>query len=360
MIYKLLLLCGCAPSALNLVRYITFRTMCALITSLILGFLLYPVFIKLSRKFSPQPIRTDGPESHLITKQGTPTMGGAIIIASAVIATIIWGDLSNNYTIAILCLTTCYSLLGFVDDFLKVKFHDPRGVRGRVKLLLQIMIAVVFAYYVESMRTPDVMGRLTFPFFKNFTFYCPYLLIIFTTFVIVGTSNAVNLTDGLDGMATFPAMLATLCLGIISYIVGHIVFANYLQIFYIPSAGELCVFCGALIGACLGFLWYNAPPAQIFMGDTGSLAIGGALGGISVIIKHEFVLAIICGLFVLETCSVMIQVFYFRLTGKRIFLMTPIHHHFEKRGWSEATIVIRFWIISFIFALAGLATLKIR
>jgi phospho-N-acetylmuramoyl-pentapeptide-transferase len=331
--------------------------MCALLTSLTLSFLLYPSFIKRSRDL--QPIRNDGPESHL-QKQGTPTMGGAVIVAGTLISTLLWGDVTNNYLFLLTLLTFSYCLLGFYDDFLKVKLKNSKGVRGRKKMFFQIIIALIFSYFVESFRMPEIVGRLNFPFLKNFAINSSAFLALFTTFVIVGSSNAVNLTDGLDGLAAFPSMLATLCLGIISYMVGHVVFANYLQITYIASAGELCIFCGALIGACLGFLWYNAPPAMIFMGDTGSLAIGGALGGISVIVKHEFVLAIIGGLFVIEALSVMIQVAYFKCTGRRIFLMAPIHHHFEKKGWTESTVVVRFWIISFIFALVGLATLKIR
>ena len=345
-------------SGMNLLRYITFRTMCALLASLIISFLLYPNFIKYSKH--SQPIRKDGPQSHIIRKQGIPTMGGAVIIASTIISSVLWGNITNSYLILLILLTFFYCLLGGYDDLLKVKFKNTKGVPGRKKMLLQIIIALVFSYCVELFRTPEIAGHLTFPFLKNFTINSPVLLIIFTTFVIVGSSNAVNLTDGLDGLATFPSMLVTLCLGIVSYIVGHSIFANYLQVTYIATVGELSIFCGALIGACLGFLWYNAPPAMIFMGDTGSLAIGGALGGISVIIKHEFVLAITGGLFVFEALSVMIQVVYFKCTGKRIFLMAPIHHHFEKKGWTESTIVIRFWIISFIFMLIGLATLKIR
>jgi phospho-N-acetylmuramoyl-pentapeptide-transferase len=332
--------------------------MSALLTSLIISLLVYPIFIKYSKHI--QPIRKDGPESHLVQKQGTPTMGGAIIIASTIFSSLLWGDVTNYYLILLMLLTVLYSLLGFYDDFLKVKFKNSKGVRGRKKMLFQLTIAFIFSYLVESLRTPEVAGKLTFPFLKNLVIDNSLFLMCFTTFVIVGSSNAVNLTDGLDGLAAFPSMLVALCLGIISYITGHYIFANYLQITYVVSAGELCIFCGALIGACLGFLWYNAPPAMIFMGDTGSLAIGGALGGISVITKHEFVLAIIGGLFVWEALSVMIQVGYFRWTGKRIFLMSPIHHHFEKKGWTESTIVIRFWIISFVFALIGLATLKIR
>jgi phospho-N-acetylmuramoyl-pentapeptide-transferase len=332
--------------------------MCALLTSLIISFLIYPAFIKYSKHI--QPIRKDGPESHLVQKQGTPTMGGAIIIACTILSSLLWGDVTNRYLISLIFLTVAYSFLGFWDDFLKVKFKNSKGVCGRKKMLFQLIIALIFSYLIESLRAPEVAGKLTFPFLKNFIIDNSLFLICFTTFVIVGSSNAVNLTDGLDGLATFPSMLAALCLGIISYITGHHVFANYLQITYVASAGELCIFCGALIGACLGFLWYNAPPAMIFMGDTGSLAIGAALGGISTIIKHEFVLAIVGGLFVWEALSVMIQVVYFRCTGKRIFLMSPIHHHFEKKGWTESTVVIRFWIISFVFALIGLATLKIR
>ncbi|MDR1375802.1 MAG: phospho-N-acetylmuramoyl-pentapeptide-transferase [Holosporaceae bacterium] len=332
--------------------------MCALLTSLIISFLLYPTFIRRSKH--SQPIRSCGPESHVLQKQGTPTMGGAIIIAGTVMSSLLWGDVRNNYLILLILLTLSYCFIGFFDDISKVKHRNSSGIRGKKKLLLQTAVTLVFSCLVEFLRTPEIAGCLTFPFLKNFTINCGPLLIVFTSFVIVGSSNAVNLTDGLDGLATFPSMLAALCLGIISYMVGHFVFANYLQVAYIASVGELCIFCGALIGACLGFLWYNAPPAMIFMGDTGSLAIGAALGGISVIIKHEFVLAIIGGLFVWEALSVIIQVAYFRVTGKRIFLMAPIHHHFEKKGWTESTVVIRFWIISFVFALIGLATLKIR
>lgn len=345
-------------SGVNLLRYITFRTFCALVTSLIISFLLYPSFIHHDR--FKQPIRSDGPETHILKKKGTPTMGGMIIVIGTLLSSLLWGNLSNQYLWAIVVLTLVYSLLGFIDDILKVKYNSPEGVHGKMKLLVQFIGAVVFSIYVETFRPEALQGHLTFPFVKDITLNLGIFIVLFASIVIIGSSNAVNLTDGLDGLATFPSMLASLCLGIISYIVGHVVFANYLQVAYVPMAGELCIFCGALIGACLGFLWYNAPPAQIFMGDTGSLAIGGALGGISVITKNEFVLAIIGGLFVIEACSVMVQVGYYKLTKKRIFLMAPIHHHFEKLGWSESTVVIRFWIISFLFALLGLATLKIR
>ncbi|MDR1361973.1 MAG: phospho-N-acetylmuramoyl-pentapeptide-transferase [Holosporaceae bacterium] len=323
-----------------------------------ISFFIYPTFIKKLK--APQPIREDGPISHVLKKQGIPTMGGAVVITATVVSSLLWGDIFNNYLIALLLLSISYALLGFMDDALKVKRKNSRGIRGEKKLFFQVIIAFIFSYSVELMRTPNIMGHLTFPFFKNFVIVNMPLLLMFTTFVIVGSSNAVNLTDGLDGLATFPSMLAALCFGIVCYVTGHSVFAGYLQITYVPSVGELSIFCGALIGACLGFLWYNAPPASIFMGDTGSLAIGGSLGGMSVIAKHEFVLAIVGGLFVIEAMSVMMQVTYFRLTGKRIFLMAPIHHHFEKKGWNESTIVIRFWIISLVFALIGLATLKIR
>lgn len=342
----------------NLLRYVSFRTMCALLMSMIISFLLYPTFIRKSKY--AQPIRNDGPESHIKTKKNTPTMGGAIIITSSIISSLIFGNIANKYLLALICLTFMYGMLGFLDDYFKIKYKNSKGVSGKRKLIFQILVAFAFSYFIETLRSPNIAGHLTFPFLKNVTIESGIFLIIFTTFVIVGSSNAVNLTDGLDGLATFPSMLTVLCLGIISYIVGHVVFSNYLQIIYIACASELCIFCGAMFGACLGFLWYNAPPAMIFMGDIGSLAIGGALGGISVIIKHEFVLAIIGGLFVIEAISVMLQVCYFKLTGKRIFLMAPIHHHFEKKGWTESTVVIRFWIISFVFALIGLSTLKIR
>ncbi len=342
----------------NLLRYITFRTMCAVLTSMVISFLIYPKFIKNFRYF--QPIRDDGPQSHL-KKQGTPTMGGAVIIVSTVISSLLWGNIINNYVIAIILLTIFFAALGFADDFLKVKYHNSKGISARGKLIFQFLGATLFCCYIESLRSPEIAGLLTFPFFKNFAIHSSIFLILFTSVVIVGSSNAVNLTDGLDGLATFPSMLVVLCFGIISYVAGHVIFANYLNITYIPSAGELCIFCGALFGACLGFLWYNAPPAQIFMGDTGSLSIGAVLGGLSVIVKHEFVLAIIGGLFVIEAVSVLLQVAYFRITGgERIFLMAPIHHHFEKKGWNESTVVIRFWIISLVLALIGLATLKIR
>lgn len=345
-------------NGIHLFKYITFRTMLALIMAFFLSFFLYPVFIKYFKR--EQPIRTDGPEAHLVTKKGTPTIGGIIIVFTTIIPTLFFGDLRNYYLWGLIGLTFCYGLIGFLDDYLKIKFQNSKGLEARYKFLLQIVFALIFSYIIELLREPSVAGHLTFPFLKNFTINCSFLLIIFTTFVVVGSSNAVNLTDGLDGLVTFPVILVTVCLGVISYVVGHFIFAKYLHIMYIRYAGEICIYCGALIGACLGFLWYNAPPAMIFMGDTGALAIGGALGGVSIIIKHEFVLAILGGVFVLEALSVMLQVLYFKLTGRRIFLMAPIHHHFEKKGWPETKVVVRFWILSFFFALIGLATLKIR
>lgn len=342
----------------HLFKYITFRTMLALLLAFFLSFFLYPVFIKYFKK--AQPIRLDGPASHLIKKRGTPTIGGVIIVIVSIFSTLCMGDLRNYYLWALIGLAFLYGLIGFLDDYLKIKFSNSKGLPASYKFLLQVIVAILFSYAVECCREPQVFARLTFPFLKNFIIENSIILITFTTFVIVGSSNAVNLTDGLDGLATFPVILVTVCLGIISYVVGHFVFAKYLHIMYVRYAGEICIYCGALIGACLAFLWYNAPPAMIFMGDTGALAIGGALGGVSVIIKHEFVLAILGGLFVLEALSVMIQVLYFKFTRKRIFLMAPIHHHFEKKGWPETKVVIRFWILSFLFALFGLSTLKIR
>lgn len=362
MIYNLLLPYLQHIGGVNLFRYITFRTFCALLLSFFICFLLGPKFINAAKKRqgSGQPIRKDGPVSHIKTKQGTPTMGGALIVATILFVTIICGDLSNIYLIAISLLVLAFSMLGFVDDFMKIKYGNSKGINGKTKLYSQITFSLLFAFFVESARLENLRGHLTLPFLKAVTINLGIMLPLFTSFVIVGASNAVNLTDGLDGLAAVPSMLSAACFCIIAYIVGHSVFANYLRLPYIPNAGELCVFCGAMIGSLLGFLWYNAPPAMIFMGDTGSLAAGAALGGISVIVKQEMVLAIVGGIFVVETMSVILQVAYFKKFKKRIFLMAPIHHHFEKKGWNESTVVIRFWIISALCALIGLATLKIR
>ena len=347
---------------LNLFRYITFRTGGAIITSLTISFVLGKPLIDWlkKRQVRGQPIRTDGPESHIITKQGTPTMGGLLILISMSVATLLWADLSNRYIWAVLLLTLGFGAIGFVDDYLKLAKGSSRGLPGKIKLLGEVAIALGVCWWVTAIADPATATGLAIPLFKDLMIQMGWLFIPFAIFVIVGSGNAVNLTDGLDGLAIVPAMIAAGCLAVISYLAGNSIFATYLQLFPVPGAGELAVFCGALVGASLGFLWFNAPPAMVFMGDTGSLSIGGALGAVAVIIKHEFVLAIIGGLFVLETISVIIQVISFKLTGKRIFRMAPLHHHFEKKGWEEPTIVIRFWIIAIVLALVGLATLKLR
>lgn len=345
----------------NLFRYITFRTGCALATSLIICFVLGPRLIRWLRQKQGegQPIRSDGPETHL-KKKGTPTMGGLMILVSSIVSTVLWADMSNTYTWIVLLVTCGFGLIGFADDYQKLTRRSHHGVSGRVRLLLQILISTTAVLAIIHVAQPDQATVLAIPFFKDALVQLGWFFIAFAVFVIVGASNAVNLTDGLDGLATVPVMIVALCFCFITYLVGNHVFANYLQLYHVPGAGELTVFCGALVGACLGFLWFNAPPAQVFMGDTGSLALGSALGTIAVIIKHELVLAIVGGLFVIETVSVIIQVASFKLTGKRVFRMAPLHHHFEKLGWSEPTVVIRFWIIACILGLAGLATLKLR
>jgi phospho-N-acetylmuramoyl-pentapeptide-transferase len=344
----------------NLFRYITFRTGGALATSLIICFVFGPRIIRWlrSKQGEGQPIRSDGPESHF-KKKGTPTMGGLMILVAAILSTLLWVDVSNLYVWIVLFVMTGFGLVGFVDDYQKLTQRSHRGVSGKMRLLIQTVIAGLAVVAIVNMSSPDHATDLAIPFIKDML-PLGWFFIAFAIFVIVGASNAVNLTDGLDGLATMPVLIVALCFGIIAYLVGNLVFANYLQIHHVPGAGELTVFCGALVGACLGFLWFNAPPAQVFMGDTGSLALGSALGTIAVIIKHEMVLAIIGGLFVMETASVIIQVVSFKLTGKRVFRMAPIHHHFEKLGWSEPTVVIRFWIIACILGLIGLSTLKLR
>ena len=347
---------------LNLFRYITFRTGGAIITSLTISFVLGKPLIEWlkKRRVRGQPIRTDGPESHIITKQGTPTMGGLLILISMSVATLLWADLSNRYIWAVLLLTLGFGAIGFADDYLKLAKGSSRGLPGKIKLFGEVAIALGVCWWITAIADPATATGLAIPFFKDLMIQMGWLFIPFAILVIVGSGNAVNLTDGLDGLAILPAMIVAGCLAVISYLAGHSIFATYLQLFPVPGAGELAVFCGALVGASLGFLWFNAPPAMVFMGDTGSLSVGGALGAVAVIIKHELVLAIIGGLFVLETISVIIQVISFKLTGKRIFRMAPLHHHFEKKGWEEPTIVIRFWIIAIVLALVGLATLKLR
>ena len=350
-------------NVLNLFRYITFRTGGAMITALVVSFICGPFIIRWlrARQHGGQPIRTDGPESHLLTKKGTPTMGGFMILLALVVSTLLWADLKNGYVWAALGVTVGYGMIGFIDDYVKVSRRHHAGLPGKLKLALQILIAAVATVGIVGLTRGSLGTSLAIPFLKTALFDLGlFLFVVFAVFVIVGASNAVNLTDGLDGLAIGPVMIAAGSFALIAYLIGNRVFADYLQIHYVPGAGELAVFCGALVGAGLGFLWFNAPPAMVFMGDTGSLAMGGALGVVAVITKHEIVLAIIGGLFVLETVSVIVQVASFKLTGKRVFAMAPLHHHFEKKGWKEPTIVIRFWIIAIILALAGLATLKLR
>lgn len=362
MLYHILVSFADQFPVLNVFRYITFRTGGAIMTSLIVAFVFGPYLINTLARYQRggQPIRDDGPESHLLTKQGTPTMGGILILLGIGISTILWADLTNVYIWAVLLVTLGYGALGFMDDYLKVTKRNTKGLSGKMKLLGQIAIAALASYMMMSGSPEDLATGLAVPFFKNVLIDLGWWFLGFAVFVMVGSSNAVNLTDGLDGLAIVPVMIAAGVFAFIAYLVGNSVFSNYLQLHYVPGTGELTILCGALAGAGLGFLWFNAPPARIFMGDTGSLALGGALGAIAVATKHELVLAIVGGLFVLETVSVIVQVASFKLTGKRVFRMAPLHHHFEKKGWAEPTIVIRFWIIATILALAGLATLKLR
>lgn len=346
----------------NLFRYITFRTFGALLTSLVLGLWLAPRFIRWlkSKQREGQPIRDDGPESHLLTKKGTPTMGGLLTLCVITVSVLLWGNFENHVLWIVLSVTLGFGALGAMDDMVKLTRKTHHGLSARKKFVLQLLIAGLASVAITLWLPQTHATHLTFPFFKSFFMDLGWFFIPFAMAVMVGASNAVNLTDGLDGLATVPIMVVAGCFLIISYLVGHHVFATYLQIPYIVGAGELAVFCGALVGASLAFLWYNAPPAMVFMGDTGSLALGGALGAISLITKHELVLFITGGLFVMEAVSVIIQVMHFKRTGRRVFLMAPIHHHFEKKGWSEPLIVIRFWIISIVLGLIGLATLKLR
>jgi phospho-N-acetylmuramoyl-pentapeptide-transferase len=346
----------------NLFRYLTFRSGCAVMTALFIAFIMGPRTIRwLKRKQREgQPIRHDGPESHLITKQGTPTMGGVLILGALALSTLLWADLTNGYVWVVLAVTVGFGLVGFFDDYLKLTRRSSRGLPSRTKFLAQLLVGLLASTMIVYLTPSPVDTGLAFPFVPYLLQLTVWVMVPLSVFVMTAWSNAVNLTDGLDGLAIVPAMFAAGCLAFIAYVVGNKVFAEYLLIHYVAGTGELAVFCGALVGAGLGFLWFNAPPAMVFMGDTGSLSVGGALGAISVVIKHEIVLVIIGGLFVLETVSVIVQVASFKLTGRRVFRMAPLHHHFEKKGWAEPTIVIRFWIISAILALAGLATLKLR
>ena len=350
-------------SFLNIVRYLSFRSGIALITSLSIVFIFAPYIINWlkSNQKDGQPIREDGPDWHLEIKRGTPTMGGVIILGSLIISTLLWADLTNTYIWIVLYVTFGFGLIGFIDDYLKILKNNHLGLSGRLKLIFQIVIAFGAAIWIYLITETSLQGMLAFPFLKDTTLYLGFILwCTFSIFVVVGSSNAVNLTDGLDGLAIVPIIIVAGVFGIIAYMTGNSIFANYLNLFYIQGSGELIVLCASLVGAGIGFLWFNTPPASVFMGDTGSLSAGAALGIISVIIKHEIVLAIVGGLFVLEAISVIVQVLSFKITGRRIFKMAPLHHHFEKKGWSESTIVIRFWIIAVILALIGLATLKLR
>jgi len=362
MLYNLLSPLADDFSIFNLFRYLTFRTGGAVMTALIISFVLGGPLIRWlkSQQGEGQPIREDGPESHPLTKKGTPTMGGLLILVAITTATMLWADLTNRYVWAVMVVTLGFGAIGFADDYLKLSRRSSNGLPGKVKLIGEIAIAGGAAWGVMSITDPAIATGLAIPLIKNLLVDLGWFFVPFAIVVMVGASNAVNLTDGLDGLAIVPAMIVAGCLALISYLVGNAIFAAYLQVFPVPGAGELTVFCGALVGASVGFLWFNAPPAMVFMGDTGSLSVGGALGAVAVIVKHELVLAIIGGLFVLETVSVIVQVASFKMTGKRVFRMAPLHHHFEKKGWKEPTIVIRFWIIALILALIGLSTLKLR
>jgi phospho-N-acetylmuramoyl-pentapeptide-transferase len=347
---------------LNVLRYITFRTGGAMITALIFVFLFGPWIIGhlRLRQGKGQPIRTDGPQSHLVTKKGTPTMGGLMILFGITASTVLWANPANAYVWVVLGVTLTFGAVGLYDDYIKVTKQTHAGFSGKMRFGIEAVIAAVACYYIVSLGREPFASSLTFPFFKELILPLGWFFLVFGAFIIVGAGNAVNLTDGLDGLAIVPVIIASLSFGFIAYLAGNSVFADYLTIHYVAGTGELAVLCGAVIGSGLGFLWFNAPPATIFMGDTGSLALGGMIGTIAVATKHEIVLAVIGGLFVLEAVSVIVQVASFKLTGKRVFRMAPIHHHFEQLGWTEPQIVIRFWIISVVLALAGLSTLKLR
>jgi phospho-N-acetylmuramoyl-pentapeptide-transferase len=360
MLYWLFEITG-GTGVFNLFRYITFRAGGAFFTALIFGFLFGRPLINLLRRRQGkgQPIRSDGPEGHF-AKAGTPTMGGVLILGAVIVSSLLWARLDNPYVWMVVLVTLGFGLIGFVDDYAKIARGNHKGLSGRVRLALGFVLAAVAAVWAAQVHPEALRMQLAVPVFKDVLINLSWLFIPFAMIVIVGAANAVNLTDGLDGLAIMPVMIAAGTLGVIAYAVGRVDFTQYLDVHYVPGTGEILVFCAGLIGGGLGFLWYNAPPAAVFMGDTGSLALGGALGAIAVATKHEIVLAIVGGLFVVEALSVIIQVLYFKRTGRRVFLMAPIHHHFEKKGWAEPQIVIRFWIISLILALIGLATLKLR
>jgi phospho-N-acetylmuramoyl-pentapeptide-transferase len=362
MLYQLLIALSDDFSPFNVFRYQTTRTGAAILTALFFVFLFGPRIISLLRvkQGRGQPIRSDGPQRHIVEKQGTPTMGGLMILSGILVATLLWADLDNLYVWAVLFVTLGFGAIGFYDDYLKVTRSSTRGFSGRVRLAAEFAIAGIAVACFIWIGEKSLSSSLALPFFKDVLIPFGIAFILVGVLVVVGSGNAVNLTDGLDGLAIVPVMIAAASLGLISYLVGNYAFSEYLQLHFVKGTGELAIICGAVVGAGLGFLWFNAPPAMIFMGDTGSLSLGGALGAIAVAVKHEIVLAIIGGLFVLETASVIIQVVSFKLTGRRVFAMAPLHHHFEQKGWKEPTIVIRFWIIAFVLALIGLSTLKLR
>ena len=361
MLYLLILELIESYSFLNVFKYLTVRTGLAVFTSLFVVFLIGNPFIKyFSTKQILDPIREDGPNEHIVRKIGTPTMGGLLILVGLFSGILLWGDLKSIYVWFLIYIVGSFGLLGAFDDYKKVKYKNSSGISFKFKLTSQIIIALIGVIALTYFSDNQDLKNLYFPFFKNLIFNLGWFFVPFGIFIIVGSSNAVNLTDGLDGLATVPVILVAGCFAFISYVTGNVVFSEYLQIPYINGVGEVTVFLGAIIGSCLGFLWFNAPPAKIFMGDTGSLSLGGSLGAVGIITKHEIVLAITGGLFVLEAVSVIVQVISFKLTGKRIFKMAPIHHHYEKKGWPESTVVIRFWIVAIILAMVGLATLKFR
>jgi phospho-N-acetylmuramoyl-pentapeptide-transferase len=341
-------------------QYLTLRAILGTLTALVLALLIGPTMIRrLSQRHVGQVIRDDGPQSHL-SKAGTPTMGGALVLVAITLSTLLWSDLTNRYVWLVLIVTLGFGAVGFYDDYLKLFLKHHRGLSARKKYLAQSVLALGAAFYLYYTATLPVQTELVFPFFKHVLWPMGPFFIVFTYFVIVGTSNAVNLTDGLDGLAILPAVMVSGALGIFAYVTGNINFANYLAIPYVPGAGEIVIFCGSLVGAGLGFLWFNTYPAQVFMGDVGALSLGAALGIVAVIVRQELVLLLMGGVFVLETVSVILQVGSFKLTGKRIFRMAPIHHHFELKGWPEPRVIVRFWIITFVLVLMGLATLKLR
>jgi phospho-N-acetylmuramoyl-pentapeptide-transferase len=346
----------------RLFGYLTFRSGAAVITALVIAFWLNPMLIRWLkiRQGKGQPIRADGPQRHILEKAGTPTMGGLLILLPWILSTLLWASLSNRYVWIVLLVTVAFGLLGFMDDYYKVTKRTSDGLSSKARLLIEFAVAALATFFVMRLEAPNLSGMLAVPFLKTALIPFGFFFILVGACTIAGAANAVNFTDGLDGLAIVPVMIAAATFTLIVYLVGNEKFSAYLQLPYVQGSGELAVFLAALVGAGLGFLWYNAPPAMIFMGDTGSLSLGGALGAVAIVAKHEVVLFIVGGLFVVETISVIVQVISFKLTGKRVFRMAPIHHHYEQLGWSESTIVIRFWIVAVMLALLGLATLKLR